>query len=224
MPSSTVEDYLLAIYSLNYENTEVIAARLAERLSVSAPTVSATMDRMVRDGYVTVNNDHSIELTDHGLVLAERVARRHRLTERWLADMLDLDWVMLHEEAHRLEHSISPALEARISEVLGHPETCPHGNPIPGNARNWSNKGMVQLSSASPGAPMRVARISELVEDDVHIMAYLQGKRLIPGTRLTVQEITPFENVVIQIGQETVAVDPQVASRIWVSADDGKHP
>src|SRR3989304_2638749 len=75
MPSSTVEASLLAIYSLNYENTEVIAARLAERLSVSAPTVSATMDRMVRDGYVTVNNDHSIELTDHGLALAEGGAR-----------------------------------------------------------------------------------------------------------------------------------------------------
>lgn len=217
MPSPTIENYLLAIYSLDYEQTEVIAARLTERLSVSAPTVSATIERMVRDGYVTVNAGHSIALTEKGRPLAERVARRHRLIERWLADMLHLDWAMLHEEAHRLEHAISPALEAKISEALGHPETCPHGNPIPGNVKHWSKVGMRQLASCDPGKRMQVVRISELVEDDAVLMAYLQQKRLVPGTFVQVEE-SPFDHVVVRIDEETVALDPEIAARIWVRA------
>ena len=93
MPSSTIEDYLLAIYSLDYEQVEVIAARLADKLEVSPPTVSAAVERMVRDGLVDIDSNHSISLTETGFTHAERVARRHRLIERWLSDMLDLDWV-----------------------------------------------------------------------------------------------------------------------------------
>ena len=118
MPSSTIQDYLLAIYSLDFEHVRVIAARLADKLEVSAPTVSVTVERMVRDGYVDVDGNHLITLTDRGRAVGRRVVRRHRLIERWLNDMLDLDWVMLHDEAHLLEHSLSSALEQKISEAL----------------------------------------------------------------------------------------------------------
>jgi DtxR family Mn-dependent transcriptional regulator len=215
VPSSTVEDYLLAIYNLNFERVEVIAARLADKLDVSAPTVSVTVERMVRDGYVDVADNHAITLTESGQVLGERVARRHRLIERWLNDMLDLDWVMLHEEAHRLEHSLSSSLEQKISEALNHPETCPHGNPIPGNAKNWSFDGMKKLSESRAGEQVKVVRISELAEDDAELMLYLQQKNLVPGTHVKVQEITPFDHVVLKVEGETAVIDPEIAIYVW---------
>ena len=215
MPSSTVEDYLLAIYSLDYEQVDVIAARLADKLDVSAPTVSVTVERMVRDGYVDVDGNHAITLTESGRQIGERVVRRHRLIERWLNDMLDLDWVMLHEEAHRLEHSLSSSLEQKISEVLNHPETCPHGNPIPGNAKDWTFEGMNRLSDSEAGEELKVARISELAEDDADIMRYLQQKNLVPGTRLEIQEKTPFDHVVLQANGETVVIDSEIAVYVW---------
>ena len=63
------------------------------------------------------------------------MARRHRLLERWLTDTLGLNWTDAHEEAHRLEHALSPRVEDRLAEMLGMPSTCPHGNPIPGMPR-----------------------------------------------------------------------------------------
>ncbi len=215
MPSSTIQDYLLAIYSLDFEQVQVIAARLADKLEVSAPTVSVTVERMVRDGYVDVDSNHLITLTERGRAVGRRVARRHRLIERWLNDMLNLDWVMLHDEAHLLEHSLSSSLEQKISEALNHPETCPHGNPIPGNAKNWSFEGMKRLSESEAGEEMKVARISELAEDDAQIMRYLQQKKLVPGTRVEVQEITPFGHVVLKVDGETAVIDLEIAVYVW---------
>ena len=222
MPSSTIQDYLLAIYSLDFEHVRVIAARLADKLEVSAPTVSVTVERMVRDGYVDVDGNHLITLTERGRAVGRRVVRRHRLIERWLNDMLDLDWVMLHDEAHLLEHSLSSALEQKISEALNHPETCPHGNPIPGNAKNWSFEGMKQLSESEVGEERNVARISELAEDDAQIMRYLQQKNLVPGTRVEVKEITPFGHVVMKVNGETAVIDPEIAVYVWTRS--AAHP
>jgi len=216
MPTPTVEDYMLAIYSFEYENTEVIAARLAERLDVSPPTVSATIDRMVRDGYVEVDAKHVIRLTIDGNQLSEKIARRHRLIERWLADALGLEWSAIHEEADRLEHAISDALEDRISESLGHPETCPHGNPIPGNVKTWSREGLVELSMLSLGQTAEIIRISELIEEEFDLLEYLQSHKLVPGTKLMTRDRTPSGTVVVEIDGQVVPVDSSVSPYIWV--------
>src|SRR5438034_8994911 len=107
-PSKTVEDYLLNIYTLSSEGRTVIAARLAEELDVAPPTVTATLHRMTRDGLIRVGASKEVLLTDAGRSRAETMVRRHRLAERLLTDILGLDWVDAHEEAHRFEHVISP--------------------------------------------------------------------------------------------------------------------
>tara|TARA_Y100000588_G_C14005262_1_gene817491 strand:- start:245 stop:904 length:660 start_codon:yes stop_codon:yes gene_type:complete len=216
MPTPTVEDYMLAIYSFEYEKTEVIAARLAERLDVSPPTVSATIDRMVRDGYVQVDPNHAIRLTASGSEMSEKIARRHRLIERWLADALGLEWSAIHEEADRLEHAISDVLEDRISESLGHPETCPHGNPIPGNVRTWSREGLVELSELALMQNAEIIRISELIEEELDLLEYLQSHQLVPGIMLLTRDRTPNGTVVVEIDGQIVPVDNSVSSYIWV--------
>src|SRR5579859_7334343 len=153
--SATVEEYLETIYNMSAEDEVVIGARLAEKFQVSAPTVTEMLKRLVRDGYIAMDAKRVVTLTEAGYVAAEAVLRRHRLTERFLVDMLGMQWHQVHEEACRLEHFISGAVEARVVASLHHPTTCPHGNPIPGlvpSARTYlKDHQAVRLSSVEVG-------------------------------------------------------------------------
>src|SRR5579884_3763972 len=109
---------------MSAENEPVIGARLAEKFRVSAPTVTEMLKRLVRDGYIQMDQKRTVTLTEAGYQAAEAVLRRHRLTERFLVDMLGMQWHQVHEEACRLEHFISGAVEARVVASLNHPTTC----------------------------------------------------------------------------------------------------
>src|ERR671923_817730 len=127
-----VEDYLRTIYALEDEIKPVIAARVADEMGVTPSTMVSTLRRLEREGYVKVERRKEIRLTAEGRQVAERILRRHFLIERFLTDLLGLDWVKAHQEAHRLEHAVSQEVEERLAKLLNHPTTCPHGNPIPG--------------------------------------------------------------------------------------------
>ena len=187
-PTSTVEDYLLLIYSMDREGEEVIAARLKERKGVSAPTAWATLRRMERDGLVNLSKGHKIELTPDGLGLAESIMRRHMLAERLLTDILKLDWADVHEEAHRMEHAISPLIEKQILALLNNPTTCPHGNPIPGSFHELDTS-LQALRQASQGDTVVINNIAEHAEEDAELMHYLERSGLTPGARLHIDEV-----------------------------------
>ncbi len=187
-PTSTVEDYLLLIYSMHREGEDVIAARLKERKGVSAPTAWATLRRMERDGLVNLGKGHRIELTAAGLELAESIMRRHMLAERLLTDILKLDWADVHEEAHRMEHAISPLIEKQILVLLNNPTTCPHGNPIPG-ADHIADESVHALRSVTQGDTVVINNIAEHAEEDAELMHYLERSGLTPGVKLHVDEV-----------------------------------
>src|SRR6266480_2985852 len=188
--SATVEEYLETIYNMSAEDEVVIGARLAEKFHVSAPTVTEMLKRLVRDGYIEMDIKRQVTLTEEGNRAAEAVLRRHRLTERFLVDMLGMQWHQVHEEACRLEHFISGAVEDRVIASLNYPRTCPHGNPIPGsveNARTYlKDQGAVRLSTLAIGDTAIMLLISEVVEDEEALILYLHDKGLTPGTQLTV--------------------------------------
>ena len=98
----------------------------------SAPTVSATLQRLQRDGWITMAKDRSVTTTPKGEELAATVVRHHRLLERWLTDTLGLDWASADEEAQRLAPGLTDEVADRLAAHLGDPSTCPHGNVIPG--------------------------------------------------------------------------------------------
>jgi DtxR family transcriptional regulator, Mn-dependent transcriptional regulator len=130
----TTEMYLRTVFELEEEGIVPLRARIAERLSQSGPTVSQTVARMERDGLLHVAGDRQLALTDAGRTLAMRVMRKHRLAECLLVSVIQMPWEEVHVEACRWEHVISESVERRLYELLGHPERCPHGNPIPGLA------------------------------------------------------------------------------------------
>ena len=123
------ENYLKAIAEAEAEGKTVIPALLAHWLSVTPPAVTAALKRLRRDGLVTLERD-SIQLTSEGRKVAERTILRHHLIERMLFEIFGMEWVDVHEEAERLEHAVSPAFEKKLVKMLGHKETCPHGNGL----------------------------------------------------------------------------------------------
>src|SRR3954466_9700770 len=159
----TTEEYLETILELEEEGVRPLRARLVERLGVSAPAVSETVNRLIRGGYANLNEDHSIKLTSKGRGLATTIVRRHRLAERLLVDVIGLEWEKVHREADRWEHAISADVEEKLVELLGDPLTCPHGNPIPGSKRKTSGAPTVPLSRSVPGR-VTVQRVNERLE------------------------------------------------------------
>jgi DtxR family Mn-dependent transcriptional regulator len=218
--TAKVEEYLETIYNMTMEGEVVIGARLAEKFGVAPPSVTEMLKRLVRDGYVEMDERRQVTLTAQGQELAEAVLRRHRLTERFLVDMLGMEWHQVHEEACRLEHFISGAVEQRVVASLGHPTTCPHGNPIPGyvDAKNYlSSQNAFRLSQADPGQSVSILCISEVVEDEEELIRYLNDKELKPGHVLSLTRRDEAQaSVLLNVTEREVSIPERVASKIWV--------
>lgn len=182
------ENYLAAIYALQAERGAVIGVRLAAHLSVSTASVTQTLHKLVRKGQVTLGPHKEIELTEAGRPIGEAATRRHRLIERWLQTELGLSATAAHESAHGFEHAFTPEIEQRLFEVLGRPETCPHGNPIPGGTGIYSRDGLY-LDDVRPSDVVIVDRITEEAEQDLDLLSYLERHRIGPGTQLTVLSV-----------------------------------
>jgi DtxR family Mn-dependent transcriptional regulator len=226
--SEVVEEYVETIYNMSMEGDIVIGARLAERFHVAPPTVTETLKRMTRDGLVEMDAKRQVALTPAGVELAEAVLRRHRLTERFLADMLGMQWHQVHDEAHRLEHYISGAVEERVAASLHKPTTCPHGNPIPGyvpNARTYlADNGAFRLSNAEIGQEVAILCVSEVVEDEEALIEYLHERDLIPGAHIALasapREGAGETDVNLSLGEKRITVPLRVAHALWVTRID----
>jgi DtxR family Mn-dependent transcriptional regulator len=215
-PSSSTEDYLAAIYDLGGTGRPVIGARLARHMRVSAPTITETLQRLGRSGYLRLGSGKEIQLTKRGKELAEGMARRHRLLERWLTDVLGLNWAEAHDEAHRLEHALSPLVEDRLAALLGMPSTCPHGNPIPGMSGPTSTRPF-PLDQVPEGATVVVERITEEAEADRKLLDYLWRNELRPGSRLIVREVAPWAGTLtVEREGKTIVLGLPAAGKIWV--------
>ncbi|GAV31233.1 MAG: metal-dependent transcriptional regulator [Anaerosomatales bacterium] len=212
MPSHTIEEYLEAIYKLSKDGP-VRPVRIAEALGVSGPTVTATLQRLDRDGYVSRPRGR-VELTDEGKRAALDVIRRHRIAERFLADVLGLPWEDVHDEACVLEHALSPKVLAALESFLDNPATCPHGHPIPDVDGEVRQSPGVTLAEASPGVETTVVRVEE---DQEGLLEHLASLGLFPGTRVVVRDVSAFDGALLVETESTrFALSKEVASRIVV--------
>jgi len=210
--SATIEDYLSLMYVLERDNEPVVGVHLAELLGVTPPTVTNTLKRMSRDGLIVMDKKGT-RLTKTGRESARTVTRRHMLTEWMMARMLP--WSKLHGEAHNLEHAISAEVETALFEELGHPQTCPHGNPFPGceeAVASW-----IPLTETSPNQKVVIKRIHELAEQNSVLMAFLEGKGIMLNTQAIVLEILPFnQTVTLEIQGQAVTLGFASARYIFV--------
>lgn len=214
-PSPTIQDYLGIIYTLERDGEEVIGARLSELLEVSAPTVTVTLRRMVRDGWITITPAKKIDLTPKGVEAAKAVIRRHMLTEWMLAKILNLPWSKVHEEADKIEHSISSEVELSLIDTLDDPTQCPHGNPMPGQeslSLNWK-----PLADAAANDRIIIRRIHEFLEQDPVLMDFLEANRIVPGEQAVVFEVLPFnKTITLKNNSGTVTLGLDIARSIYI--------
>jgi DtxR family Mn-dependent transcriptional regulator len=214
-PSPTIEDYLWMIFTLQRDGEEVIGARLAELLSVSPPTVTVTLKRMMRDGWVSLDEKKRILLTEEGKQAASTVLRRHMLVEWLLFRMLEVPWSNLHDEAHKLEHYISEDVEERLKAYLQDPKTCPHGNPVPGYenlVKDW-----IPLTSVDTGTLVTIRRLHEHIENKLKLMHFLEENQIVPGNEVRLSEILLFnQTVTLFVDGKNVTLGMQTARYIFV--------
>jgi len=214
-PTPTIEDYLAIMYVMERDGEEVIAARLAESLEVAPPTVTVTLKRMERDGWIAVDPKKGIYLTKSGCEAASSVIRRHMLTEWMLARMLKVPWSRVHAEADQLEHSISDEIEDQMRTNLDDPQTCPHGNPLPGYehvAADW-----LPLTDIPAGEKVIIRRIHETAEDNPQLMQFLETNGMVPGTAADVTEVLAFNQTIsLKVGKKNVTVGFPAGKYIFV--------
>ena len=211
--STTIENYLSLMYVLERDKEPVLGVRLAELLNVTPPTVTNTLKRMVRDGLITMD-ENGTRLTKAGKQSARTVLRRHMLTEWMMARMLP--WSKLHQEAHNLEHAISSEVESALFEELGHPQTCPHGNPLPGCEEAISS--WIPLTATSPHDVVIIKRIHELAEYNAELLAFLEAKGLMPDAEVIVREVLPFnQTIALEIHGQSVTLGFASAQHLFVA-------
>jgi DtxR family Mn-dependent transcriptional regulator len=214
-PSQTIEDYLSLLYVIERDNEPIVGARLAELLEVTPPTVTNTLKRMVRDGLITMD-ETGTHLTEVGWSNAKMVVRKHMLME-WMVERM-LPWSRLHAEAHNLEHAISEDAENALDDELGHPKTCPHGNPLPGYddiVKDW-----LPLTQIDPGKKVTIRRIHELAEQNSQLMDYLEKSGILIGQEVTLKEILAFNHTLtIIVKEKEVILGFTVARYIFVEPE-----
>src|SRR5215216_1073211 len=184
-PSSSVGDYLKAIWEIAVDSGEVSSTKgVAERLSISAASVSNMFARLQEMGLVEHERYRGATLTERGKQEALRLVRRHRLIETFLLEHLGYDWQEVHKEAERLEHAVSDAFTDRLAELLGHPEHDPHGDPIPSAEGILEAEDSFGLNQAVAG---RRLRISKVRDEDAAMLDYFGDRNLVPGRLLMVR-------------------------------------
>lgn len=208
----TQEDYLKTIWELSQEGGSSSGSKIATELGVTPPAVSLALRRLAKEGYLKLGKDGKISLTPNGRKTAEDLIIRHRLIEKLLAEVLGMEWYMVHEEAEKLEHSVSPEMETRLFKLFGRHGTCPHGNPL-GKAALRKIENAVLLFDAPAGLRATVVRI---YEKDRPFLKYLDSLGILPQGHLEVLEKMPDDTLRLKIGARAVTLGKKAATRIWV--------
>lgn len=218
------QEYLVTLRNLVSSEQPATVSGLARRLQVSPQAASEMIHRLRAEGLVDQRDDRSLTLTRHGRSLADGIFRRHALMEWLLSGVIGMGWAESDHEAHLLQGAISEALEAQLDAFLGHPETCPHGNPIDLAAARRRPAG-TPLSAFASGSEATIYRITEEAEEDEGLLSYLDARGLRPGTLVTVRASSDVVDAVTvdgPRGSATLGLRPASLIRALPGrADDG---
>jgi DtxR family Mn-dependent transcriptional regulator len=219
--SAAEQAYLLAIRQ-SRGGPSLSAADLARRMGVSPQATSEMLRRLSTAGLVSTGESRHVELSPKGSAEADAIYRRHALAEWLLSSVLGIPWAETDPEAVRLQAHISPRVEAALDELLGHPEICPHGNPIDEATAQRRPPGEL-LSGVSSGAHVTIYRITEAAEDDTGLVSYLEARGLRPGVQVTIlarSDSTDSLTLEGPLGRATLGLRPASLIRVLVGDPD----
>lgn len=219
--SAAEQAYLLAIRQ-SRGGEPLSAADLARRMRVSPQATSEMLRRLAAVDLVEIGASRHVQLTRKGNREADAIYRRHALVEWLLSSVLGIPWAETDPEAIRLQSHISPRVEAALDELLGHPETCPHGNPIDEAVAAKRPDG-TRLSEVDSGSRVTIYRITEAAEDDGGLVSYLQARGLRPGARATIlarSDSTDSLTLEGPLGRATLGLRPASLIRVLEGEPD----
>lgn len=212
-PASFLE-CLEALYRLAPDGAAVPLAALAKRLGLTKALLTERLLGLQGMGLVERSASERLSLTAEGRRIAVGLVRKHRLLERFLVDLLELPWAEVHDEASRLTPVLSDRVGDRLAKLLGDPQTCPHGNPIP------STDGVLRAETAVPLhrlARRKAGTIVRIEQEDGELLRYLATLGLLPRTPVEVEEVSPFGGpVLVRVGTARYALGRKVAAKIFV--------
>jgi len=239
LSSHSVEEYLEAIYSFNEKGELAKNTELAKKLRVAPPSVTQMIKKLADEGLVEHQPYKGATLTGKGMALAQKVVRKHRLLERFLQDFLGFSGDKVHDEACRMEHSLSDEAALALCKALDNPEACPDdGKPIPPCPLNVED--CDECAAAREKGPMMLlTELSNLKPGERGVVAFIRGgtracQRLLDmgltnGTELVVVNAAPFNGPIeISVRGTTLALGRGLAEKVFVEIENGQlehiHP
>ena len=216
-----VEECLETLFKLEKDGKRVKMTELAEKLGFPYSSMTVLLQKLSSMGLIDYEPYKGVKLTDKGKELAIKVIRRHRLSERFLTDILGFDWSEAHEHACKLEHVITNKIEEKLDEKLGKPTVCPHGNPIPTADGKIIFENDIPLSELQP---TEEATITRILDENSNLLRRLVAMGILPGVKVVVKEKSPLGGtLVLKIGDYEVALGHDVASKICVKISVPPH-
>ena len=215
--SSTMEDYIKAIFNLIQKEGKANINDLAKSMNVSAPTVTQMVKRLVDLKLVRHEPYKGVSLTASGDKMALETIRHHRLLEQYLYEALGVPWDKVHSEAEKLEHVISEDLEKRIAEALNNPTHDPHGSPIPSKDLVLESEDLCSLTELKVGSQ---GTIYEVPDEDPKLLRYLDELGLKPEISFILKKIEPYGgSIVLEIDNNRISVGLEAASQIKIKIE-----
>ena len=220
LPSSTVENYLKAIYvgetHLTSDQKLVPMGQLAAALGIAPGTATTMVKALAESDLVFYEPYNGVRLTAAGQKLAARVLRRHRLIELFLVQVVGMKWDEVHDDAEQMEHVVSDALIERIDEMLGRPEVDPHGDPIPTADGQLPHRTLESLLTCPLHTPVTVARVTD---QDAAFLRFIESHNLKPGQTIEVEARDEVSDSVRLKGanDERMTIGARAASKLLVT-------
>ena len=215
MASESTENYLVTIYRLTCNAPDASTKDIASYLGVSAPSVSEKITRLSEQGYLEHRWRHGVCLTEGGRRIALRVLRKHRLIESFLVNVFKYSLDEVDEEACRLEHAVSDRLADAMETMLGHPESDPHGHPIPSKEGVVPRSDFLSLAETPSGKPVFVSQVNDHDSEKLH---YLADIGVVPGAKICVLETAPFDGPLsLEVEGKTTVMAHAMARNVSVT-------
>lgn len=212
--TQAIQDYIKTIYKLQIGTQPASTSAIADKLGVSAASVTGMLKKLSKLDLVTHSPYHGVELTESGRMLALEMIRHHRLIELYLQKALGFTWDKVDAEAERLEHVISEEMEAAMAAFLGEPTEDPHGDPIPTKEGYMPDIRYDRLSEVQPGTTVRIRRVKD---SDADLLRYLGKLGLYPHVVIEVIDKAPFDGpLVVRVSASQHSLGAQVTDSIFV--------
>ena len=218
LPSSTVENYLKALYQAEATRDDralVPMGQLATAVNVAPGTATTMVKALAESGLVEYEPYLGVRLSPAGTKLAALVLRRHRLVEQFLVEVMGMSWAEVHDDAEQLEHVVSDRLIERMDAMLGHPSVDPHGDPIPTADGDIEPHEYYSLLTCPLRTPVKVIRVAD---QNASFLRFLEAQDLKPGQSIEVEVRDPVaDSVQLRTGDERrITIGTNAASKLLI--------